>query len=102
MKGLILSKLGMADEANRVFAQAVQIDLNMGKGWAYWGQFNGTPPRSPSRPSNSPPCCRPALPADPRHHPRRQRHQLLPAGRHPLQDHQGPQVWRPHPLAPHL
>lgn len=41
MKGLILSKLGMAEEANRVFAQAVQIDLNIGKGWAYWGQFNG-------------------------------------------------------------
>lgn len=40
MKGQILSKLGMSDEANRVFAQAVQIDLNIGKGWALWGQFN--------------------------------------------------------------
>lgn len=42
MKALILSKLGMVEEANRVFAQAVQIDLNIGKGWAYWGNFNGT------------------------------------------------------------
>jgi transformation/transcription domain-associated protein len=37
---LILSRLGMTDEANRVFAQAVQIDLNMGHGWAAWGRFN--------------------------------------------------------------
>lgn len=40
LKGNILAKLGMVDEANRVFAQAVQIDLNIGMGWAYWGQFN--------------------------------------------------------------
>lgn len=40
LRGLILSRLGMTDEANRVFAQAVQIDLNMGHGWAAWGRFN--------------------------------------------------------------
>jgi transformation/transcription domain-associated protein len=60
MKALILSKLGMVEEANRVFAQAVQIDLNIGKGWAYWGNFNGTiglylnimlTPNVPSRPT---------------------------------------------------
>ncbi len=40
LRSIILSKLGMVDEANRVFAQAVQIDLNIGHGWAAWGRFN--------------------------------------------------------------
>lgn len=30
----------MIDEANRIFAQAVQIDLNIAKGWSSWGYFN--------------------------------------------------------------
>lgn len=40
LKGLTLSRLGMFEEANRIFAQSVQIDLNVGKGWSYWGAFN--------------------------------------------------------------
>lgn len=40
LRSIILSRLGMLEEANRVFAQAVQIDLNMGHGWAAWGRFN--------------------------------------------------------------
>jgi transformation/transcription domain-associated protein len=40
LRSVILSRLGMVEEANRVFAQAVQIDLNMGHGWAAWGRFN--------------------------------------------------------------
>lgn len=40
LRSIILARLGMVDEANRVFAQAVQIDLNMGHGWAAWGRFN--------------------------------------------------------------
>lgn len=40
LRSVILSRLGMFEEANRVFAQAVQIDLNMGHGWAAWGRFN--------------------------------------------------------------
>lgn len=40
LRSIILSRLGLLEEANRVFAQAVQIDLNMGHGWAAWGRFN--------------------------------------------------------------
>jgi hypothetical protein len=40
LKALILSRLGMVDEANRVFAQSVQIDLNSSKGWSEWAKFN--------------------------------------------------------------
>ena len=40
LKALILSRLGMIDEANRVFAQSVQIDLNSSKGWSEWAKFN--------------------------------------------------------------
>ena len=40
MKAVVLSRLGMIEEANRVFAQAVQIDLNIAKGWSAWGYFN--------------------------------------------------------------
>lgn len=40
LRSVILSRLGLFEEANRVFAQAVQIDLNMGHGWAAWGRFN--------------------------------------------------------------
>lgn len=31
---------GTHDDANRVFAQAVQIDLNLARGWSSWGAFN--------------------------------------------------------------
>ncbi len=40
LKAIVLSRLGMIDEANRIFAQAVQIDLNIAKGWSAWGYFN--------------------------------------------------------------
>ena len=40
LKAIVLSRLGMIDEANRIFAQAVQIDLNIAKGWSSWGYFN--------------------------------------------------------------
>jgi transformation/transcription domain-associated protein len=40
LKAIVLSRLGMIDEANRIFAQAVQIDLNISKGWSSWGYFN--------------------------------------------------------------
>lgn len=40
LRSVILSRLGLIDDANRVFAQAVQIDLNTGHGWAAWGRFN--------------------------------------------------------------
>lgn len=40
LKAQILSRMGMIEEANRIFAQAVQIDLNIGIGWSLWGQFN--------------------------------------------------------------
>lgn len=40
LKAVVLSRLGMLEEANRVFAQAVQIDLNIGRGWSGWGYYN--------------------------------------------------------------
>lgn len=40
LKAIVLSRLGMIEEANRIFAQAVQIDLNIAKGWSSWGYFN--------------------------------------------------------------
>lgn len=40
LRASILSRLGLTEEANRVFAQAVQIDLNVGHGWSAWGRFN--------------------------------------------------------------
>lgn len=40
LKAQILSRMGMIEDANRIFAQAVQIDLNIGIGWSLWGQFN--------------------------------------------------------------
>lgn len=39
-KAKFLARLDMLDEANRVFAQAVEIDLNSSKGWSAWGTFN--------------------------------------------------------------
>lgn len=40
LKADVMSRLGLVDEANRVFAQAVQVDLNLAKAWALWGNFN--------------------------------------------------------------
>ena len=40
LKALIMARLGMLEDANRVFAQAVQIDLNSAKGWSEWARFN--------------------------------------------------------------
>lgn len=40
LKADLMAKLGLVDEANRVFAQAVQIDLNLAKGWSLWGSLN--------------------------------------------------------------
>jgi transformation/transcription domain-associated protein len=40
MKGIFLSKLGLAEEANQAFSTAIQVDMNLANGWASWGQFN--------------------------------------------------------------
>ena len=40
MKAEVMARLGLIEDANRVFAQAVQIDLNFAKAWSLWGNFN--------------------------------------------------------------
>lgn len=40
LKAQFLSRLGLQEEANKIFAQAVQLDLNYADGWAAWGQYN--------------------------------------------------------------
>jgi transformation/transcription domain-associated protein len=40
LKGIFLSRLGMNEEAHHAFSSAMQIDVNLAKGWAAWGQFN--------------------------------------------------------------
>ncbi|RKP22048.1 hypothetical protein ROZALSC1DRAFT_26560 [Rozella allomycis CSF55] len=40
LKGIFLSKMNIHDEANKVFQQAVHIDMNLPVGWAAWGHFN--------------------------------------------------------------
>ncbi len=40
LKGIFLSKLHLAEEANASFASATQIDLNLAKAWAAWGRYN--------------------------------------------------------------
>ncbi|KAG7193884.1 uncharacterized protein KQ657_005082 [Scheffersomyces spartinae] len=40
LKGMFLNKLNQKDEANKMFATSVQIDLNFPKAWAEWGVFN--------------------------------------------------------------
>lgn len=40
IKAVVYMRLGMLDEANKILAQAVQIDLNLPKGWAVWAGYN--------------------------------------------------------------
>ena len=40
LKARFLSKLGLLDEANKGFAQAVQLDLGHAKAWLSWGDYN--------------------------------------------------------------
>ena len=40
LKAVVYLRLGMLEEANRILAQAVQIDLNLPKGWAVWAGYN--------------------------------------------------------------
>jgi transformation/transcription domain-associated protein len=40
LKAIFLSKMNLVEEANKIFTQAVQVDMNLAKGWAAWGQFN--------------------------------------------------------------
>ncbi|CAN6608795.1 transcription-associated protein 1 [Trichomonascus vanleenenianus] len=40
LKGMFLAKLGVQEDANQAFSNAVQIDLYLPKAWAEWGYFN--------------------------------------------------------------
>ncbi|KAF9958937.1 hypothetical protein BGZ72_010618 [Mortierella alpina] len=40
MKGMFLAKLSLHEDANMAFVNAVQIDLNLAKAWAAWGNYN--------------------------------------------------------------
>ena len=40
LKGMFLSKLGQGEEANRAFATAIQMDLNLPKSWKEWGRYS--------------------------------------------------------------
>jgi transformation/transcription domain-associated protein len=40
LKGMFISRLGQDEDANREFAHAVQMDMNLPKAWAEWGRFN--------------------------------------------------------------
>lgn len=40
LKGMFMARLGLSDEANRAFATAIQMDLNLAKAWTEWGRFN--------------------------------------------------------------
>nr|NP_595777.1 SAGA complex phosphatidylinositol pseudokinase Tra1 [Schizosaccharomyces pombe]Q9HFE8.1 RecName: Full=Transcription-associated protein 1 [Schizosaccharomyces pombe 972h-]CAC08542.1 SAGA complex phosphatidylinositol pseudokinase Tra1 [Schizosaccharomyces pombe] len=40
LKGKFLEKLNRGEEANQMYAAAVQIDLGLPKAWAEWGRYN--------------------------------------------------------------
>jgi transformation/transcription domain-associated protein len=40
LKGMFLAKLGLPEDANTVFQQAVTLEMSFPKAWAEWGEYN--------------------------------------------------------------